>query len=266
MDARVTRETLAALNGARPYVVCEVARCREPADKGGHTCMAHTARVRRHGSPTARYCYACRAVVDDTASGEMRGQGAWKCNACLVRPIQVRKPAKWHKAAFDLTEAQVRWLGSRCVATGERPSEFLRGLLDRLIREENEMERGERERLPATRRNVTYKLRVGGHGLYVTLGLYPDGRVGEVFIDLSKEGSPLRTAFQTWAIGISKALQHGENVREVTGTFRGTRVEPSGHVVCPDVPALHGKKAVSIYDAVARLIDAETDEKGVLRE
>lgn len=124
-------------------------------------------------------------------------------------------------------------------------------------------ERGTRESLAGRRENRTYKLRIGGHGVYVTFGVYPDGRVGELFIDLSKEGSPLRTAFQTWAISISKALQYGQPLRDAVATFKGTSVEPSGHIVCEAVPALHGTHATSLYDAIVRLAWDQTDERGV---
>lgn len=123
--------------------------------------------------------------------------------------------------------------------------------------------RGERERLPLKRANRTYKLRVGGIGVHVTMGLRPDGVVGEMFIDLAKEGAALRTAFQSWAIAVSKGVQYGIPIREAVATFKGTRVEPSGHVVCEPVPAVHGHKATSIYDAVARLVEAETHPTGV---
>lgn len=121
-----------------------------------------------------------------------------------------------------------------------------------------------RERLPKRRESVTYSLELDSQKLHVDLGLYPDGRVGELFVDASKVGSAMQTALEAWAMAVSKGLQHGVLLREFTRTLAGTRETPV-FVQCEVVPAIHGTRVLSTWDALARLLDAVTDEKGVFR-
>jgi hypothetical protein len=124
--------------------------------------------------------------------------------------------------------------------------------------------RGERERLPKRRESFTYELELNNHKVYVTLGLYEDKRVGEIFLAVSKHGSMLRTALSTWAVAISKALQFGMPLPEAIHTFRAVRCE-EGFIHCRDIPEIHKKKALSLWDAVMLLVETETDEQGRLK-
>lgn len=121
-----------------------------------------------------------------------------------------------------------------------------------------------RERLPSRRSSATYTIHLDGRSIHVTLGLYPDGRVGEVFVATSKTGSALRTALDTWAMALSKALQFGVPLRELTRTFVGTRCD-EGIASCEGL-ALDGQRVSSTWDAVARLLELVTDEEGRMRD
>lgn len=86
----------------------------------------------------------------------------------------------------------------------------------------------ERNRLPDTRRSVTHRFSVGGAHGYVTVGEYDDGRPGEVFVRIAKEGSTLSGLLDGWAITTSIALQHGVPLEAFVSKLAHTRFEPSG--------------------------------------
>lgn len=106
-----------------------------------------------------------------------------------------------------------------------------------------------REVLPETRRSVTHKFSIGNHEGYLTIGLFPDGRPGEIFIKMSKEGSTLSGLIQGFCRAFSLALQHGLSTREAAERFRGMRFEPSGPTNNPEIP-----ESSSILDYVARYL------------
>jgi ribonucleoside-diphosphate reductase alpha chain len=85
-----------------------------------------------------------------------------------------------------------------------------------------------RHRLPEERRSLTHKFNIGGHAGYVTVGLYEDGRPGEIFIRMAKEGSTISGLVDSFATAISLALQHGVPIRLLVDKFAHTRFEPSG--------------------------------------
>lgn len=106
-----------------------------------------------------------------------------------------------------------------------------------------------REPLPSTRKSVTHKFAINAHEGYLTIGLFADGRPGEVFIKMSKEGSTLSGLIQGFCRAFSLALQHGLSAAEAAERFRGMRFEPMGLTSNPDIP-----EAASILDYVARYI------------
>ena len=109
-----------------------------------------------------------------------------------------------------------------------------------------------REVLPQTRRSVTHKFAINGHEGYLTIGLFEDGRPGEIFIKMSKEGSTLSGLIQGFCRAFSLALQHGLPAAEAAERFRGMRFEPMGGTSNPDIP-----ECSSILDYVARYLDRE---------
>jgi ribonucleoside-diphosphate reductase alpha chain len=88
--------------------------------------------------------------------------------------------------------------------------------------------RAVRHRLPAERASVTHKFGLAGHEGYITVGLYPSGQPGEIFIRMAKEGSTVSGLMDSFATAVSLALQHGVPLRVLCEKFAHTRFEPSG--------------------------------------
>ena len=95
----------------------------------------------------------------------------------------------------------------------------------------------QRERLPTTRQSVTHKVTIAGTTkLYFTVGKYPDGRPGELFILIDHEGSELGGAYDAWGIAVSMLLQSGWTLADLEKKFAFIRCEPSGMTTNPDIP------------------------------
>ncbi len=109
-----------------------------------------------------------------------------------------------------------------------------------------------RERLPDERKAVTHHFQVGGHDGYVTVGLYPDGRPGEVFFRVTKEGSTVNGLMDSLGISMSMALQHGVPLKDLVRKLAHLRFEPAGATNNPKV-----RFAKSIPDYVARWLAIE---------
>ena len=108
--------------------------------------------------------------------------------------------------------------------------------------------RGVRTRLPQRRKGYTQKATVGGHKVYLRTGEFEDGSLGEVFIDMHKEGSAFRSLMDGFAISISLGLQYGVPLEEFVDAFTFTRFEPSGLVEGNDAI----KMATSVLDYLFR--------------
>ncbi len=106
----------------------------------------------------------------------------------------------------------------------------------------------EREKLPDRRKGYTQKAVVGGHKVYLRTGEYDDGRIGEIFVDMHKEGAALRSLLNNFAIAVSLGLQYGVPLEEYVDAFTFTRFEPQGPVQGNDSI----KYATSILDYVFR--------------
>ena len=85
-----------------------------------------------------------------------------------------------------------------------------------------------RHRLPEERASITHKFSIAGHEGYITVGLYPSGQPGEIFIKMAKEGSTVSGLMDAFATSISLALQHGVPLKVLCEKFAHTRFEPSG--------------------------------------
>jgi ribonucleoside-diphosphate reductase alpha chain len=106
----------------------------------------------------------------------------------------------------------------------------------------------EREKLPNRRKSYIQKAVVGGHKVYLHTGEYEDGRLGEIFIDMHKEGAAFRSLMNNFAIAISLGLQYGVPLEEYVEAFTFTRFEPAGFVQGNDAI----KNATSILDYIFR--------------
>jgi ribonucleoside-diphosphate reductase alpha chain len=113
-------------------------------------------------------------------------------------------------------------------------------IVERLVRK--------RETLPARRKGYTQKAVVGGHKVYLRTGEYEDGRIGEIFVDMHKEGAAFRSLMNAFAIAISMGLQYGVPLEEFVDAFTFFRFEPQGFVSGHD----RVKNATSIIDFIFR--------------
>ena len=127
-----------------------------------------------------------------------------------------------------------------------------------------------RERLPNRRNGYTQKARVGGQKIYLRTGDYADGRLGEIFIDMHKEGATFRSLMNNFAIPVSLGLQYGVPLEKFVDAFTATRFEPAGQVEGNEKI----KRATSILDYIFRelaisylcrgdLATDEVDETGI---
>ena len=105
-----------------------------------------------------------------------------------------------------------------------------------------------RRPLPSRRGGYTQKAMIGGHKIYLRTGEYEDGTLGEIFLDMHKEGAAFRSLMNCFAIAISLGLQHGVPLEEFVEAFLFTRFEPNGPVNLND----HIKMSTSIIDYIFR--------------
>jgi ribonucleoside-diphosphate reductase alpha chain len=110
----------------------------------------------------------------------------------------------------------------------------------------------ERKTLPAKRRGYTQKAKINGNALFLRTGEYTDGTLGEIFIDLAKEGSTLRSLMNCFAISVSVGLQYGVPLEEFVEKFVFTKFEPAGMVDHPNI-----KTTTSLVDFVFRALAYE---------
>jgi len=107
-----------------------------------------------------------------------------------------------------------------------------------------------RQSLPSTHESLTHKFSVANIEGYLTIGMYEDGKPGEVFIKISKEGSAISGFCQAFCRAFSLSLQHGLSVEDAVTRFKGMRFEPYGPTSNPDIP-----DASSIIDYLARYLE-----------
>jgi ribonucleoside-diphosphate reductase alpha chain len=130
--------------------------------------------------------------------------------------------------------------------TPAKAAQVAEKIVERII--ERVERKRERERLPNRRKSYIQKAVVGGHKVYLHTGEYADGRLGEIFIDMHKEGAAFRSLMNNFAIAISLGLQYGVPLEEYVEAFTFTRFEPAGLVQGNDAI----KNATSILDYVFR--------------
>ncbi len=110
----------------------------------------------------------------------------------------------------------------------------------------------DRRKLPRTRDSITHKFAINRFEGYLTIGLFDDGRPGEIFIKMAKEGSTLSGMIQGFCRAFSLALQYGLPVDDAVRRFRGMRFEPMGPTDNPQIP-----EAMSVIDYVARYLELQ---------
>jgi ribonucleoside-diphosphate reductase alpha chain len=123
----------------------------------------------------------------------------------------------------------------------KRTSEVVEKIVERFVR-------AERDKLPHRRKGYTQKATVGGHKVYLRTGEYEDGKLGEIFVDMHKEGAAFRSLMNNFAIAVSIGLQYGVPLEEFVEAFTFTRFEPQGMVTGNDTI----KMSTSILDYIFR--------------
>jgi ribonucleoside-diphosphate reductase alpha chain len=185
------------------------------------------------------------AVEDCKAAYLLSWRLGLKANALYRDGSKLSQPLQSQLIADDAEEDDVieAFLDKPATARAAALSEkVVEKVVERII------EIRSRERMPDRRKGYTQKAVVGGHKLYLRTGEYDDGRLGEIFIDMHKEGAALRSLLNNFAIAVSLGLQYGVPLDEYVDAFTFTRFEPSGPVQGNDSI----KYATSILDYVFR--------------
>ena len=192
------------------------------------------------------------ATVEDCKQSYMLSwRLALKANALYRDGSKLSQPLNAQLLADDVEEQEEvaeqlmsdKPMAARAAVMAER-------IVERII-ERHHAERltqREREKLPNRRKSYTQKATVGGHKVYLHTGEYEDGRLGEIFIDMHKEGAAFRSLMNNFAIAISLGLQYGVPLEEYVDAFTFTRFEPAGLVQGNDTI----KNATSILDYIFR--------------
>ncbi len=167
---------------------------------------------------------------------------ALKANALYRDGSKLSQPLASQVLQFDDEEDEAEEFAAAPQVT--RTTTVTERIVERLI----ERVSREREKLPQRRKGYTQKAIVGGHKVYLRTGEYEDGRIGEIFIDMHKDGAAFRSLMDAFAIAISMGLQYGVPLEEFVDAFTFTRFEPAGMVQGNDSI----KNATSILDYIFR--------------
>lgn len=130
---------------------------------------------------------------------------------------------------------------------------------ERVKKEVKVVTQSERRKLPQTHKAITHKFEIAGHEGYLTVGLYDDGKPGEIFVTMHKQGSTIRGLMDSWATSVSLNLQYGISVDVLFNKFRYAKFEPAGFVKnanggALDENAIKIRTASSIVDYVAQFM------------
>jgi ribonucleoside-diphosphate reductase alpha chain len=188
------------------------------------------------------------ASVEDCKEAYMLSWGlALKANALYRDGSKLSQPLNAQLLA-DEEEEQDEVLAA--VASDQPQAQRATVMAERIVERvvERMRARADRERLPDRRKGYTQKAVVGGHKVYLRTGEYQDGRLGEIFIDMHKEGAAFRSLMNNFAIAVSVGLQYGVPLEEFVDAFTFTRFEPAGLVRGNEAI----KNATSILDYLFR--------------
>ncbi|SMX22460.1 Vitamin B12-dependent ribonucleotide reductase [Boseongicola aestuarii] len=180
-------------------------------------------------------------IEDCKAAYELSWSLGIKANALYRDGSKLSQPLAASLVEDDDEAAEVLESGT----TQEKAVVLAEKMVEKII--VKEVARG-RERMPERRRGYTQKAVVGGHKVYLRTGEYQDGKIGEIFIDMHKEGAGFRAMMNNFAIAVSVGLQYGVPLEEFVDAFTFTKFEPAGMVQGNDSI----KNATSILDYIFR--------------
>jgi ribonucleoside-diphosphate reductase alpha chain len=168
----------------------------------------------------------------------LKANALYRDGSKLSQPLNAQLLSDDEEEADELVDQLTadKPMAARAAVAAER-------IVERIIERQRE-----REKLPNRRKSYTQKATVGGHKVYLHTGEYEDGRLGEIFIDMHKEGAAFRSLMNNFAIAISLGLQYGVPLEEYVDAFTFTRFEPAGIVQGNDTI----KNATSILDYIFR--------------
>ncbi|NUM79228.1 vitamin B12-dependent ribonucleotide reductase [bacterium] len=127
-----------------------------------------------------------------------------------------------------------------------------KAVADAIAKASKELRRGQKKPIPHKRHGFTQEVSLGGHKIYFRTGEYEDGQLGEIFIDMFKEGAAYRSLLNCFAVAVSMGLQYGVPLEKFVEKFTFTRFEPSGFTDHPNI-----KNATSILDFIFRVLGME---------
>lgn len=189
----------------------------------------------------------------------LKANALYRDGSKLSQPLSNKSDDKKKETTDDAAEAAPMAEGSNIVDLGQLTvEELLQEVTKRMqASPDTQLKRQlakivERRTLPAKRRGFTQKAKINGQAIFLRTGEYNDGTLGEIFIDLAKEGSTLRSLMNSFAIAISVGLQYGVPLEEFVEKFVFTKFEPAGMVDHPNI-----KTTTSIVDFVFRALAYE---------
>ena len=187
--------------------------------------------------PNAASIDDCLAAYELSWSLGVKANALYRDGSKLSQPLAA---ALIDEEDEDLEEVLI------AAPAGEKAQVLAEKIVEKVI--VKEVIRREREKLPLRRKGYTQKAIVGGHKVYLRTGEYEDGKLGEIFIDMHKEGAGFRAMMNNFAIAVSVGLQYGVPLEEFVEAFTFTRFEPAGMVQGNDSV----KNATSILDYIFR--------------
>ena len=192
------------------------------------------------------------ATVDDIANAYIEGWRLGLKSIAIYRENSKRSAPLNTRKTKDMGSAEAARAGADVMI---EPAELQQRIVE--LEEELSMLRGKldkplRHRMPDTRMSLTHKFDIAGHEGYITVGLYEDGQPGELFIQMSKEGSTIGGLMDTIGTLTSVSLQYGVPLESLVRKFAYQRFEPSGFTKNPDI-----RSATSITDYVFRWLGCQ---------
>lgn len=182
----------------------------------------------------------CKSAYLLSSKLALKANALYRDGSKLSQPLNSALIADEDDDAEDATEALYQQ------PQAARATQIAEKIVERIVERVERVR--DREKMPARRTGYIQKAVVGGHKVYVHTGEYSDGRLGEIFIDMHKEGAAFRAMMNNFAIAVSLGLQYGVPLEEYVEAFTFTRFEPSGFVQGNQSI----KNATSILDYVFR--------------
>ncbi len=225
--------------------------CATPGGKGGTRCIDWPAHVNMmaaaqpfiSGAISKTINMPNDATIEDCQNAyELSWSLGVKANALYRDGSKLSQPLASALVEDDDEAAETLESGT----THEKATVLAEKIVEKVI--VKEIIKSHREKMPQRRKGYTQKANVGGHKVYLRTGEYEDGSLGEIFIDMHKEGAGFRAMMNNFAIAVSVGLQYGVPLEEFVDAFTFTKFEPAGMVQGNDSI----KNATSILDYVFR--------------